>query len=386
LGYFNQPEAMAVSPDGSAVFLTGVVDNRRSAGYDGTVAYSAATGVKLWSAIYPGGAGYALAVSPDSATLYVTGGAGTLAYNAATGAVRWTDPSVVGTSVAISPDGSTLFVTDWTNAGAYVTGAYTAATGTSLWTASYAHPLLTDGPGIAVSPDGTTVYVWGGQDNNKFATLAYNAATGALRWASYYRSASGDTIPTSLAVSPDGSAVYLTGDSSTSTQELNYITVAYNAATGARLWVRGYNDAVNGDDTASSVTVSPDGSAVYVTGQGMGRSGYYDYATLAYNATTGATLWATRYNVPGQPAGAIFAGLSPGGSTLYVTGQVGYGYGTVAYDAATGTRLWVRTYTALNSAAITAAVNPVSPQVVVSGTGDGGTSGRQKYVTVSYRG
>jgi hypothetical protein len=46
--------------------------------------------------------------------------------------------------------------------------------------------------------------------------------------------------------------------------------------------------------------VSPDGSTVFVTGESAGTSGYQDYATVAYSASTGARLWTSRYDGPGN--------------------------------------------------------------------------------------
>lgn len=42
--------------------------------------------------------------------------------------------------------------------------------------------------------------------------------------------------------------------------------------------------------------MSPDGSEVFVTGYSIGNRTSYDYATLAYDASTGDQLWLRRYN------------------------------------------------------------------------------------------
>ncbi len=46
--------------------------------------------------------------------------------------------------------------------------------------------------------------------------------------------------------------------------------------------------------------MSPDGSEVFVTGFSFGSTSGGDYATLAYDASTGAELWAKRYSGPGN--------------------------------------------------------------------------------------
>ena len=70
---YSMADAMAVSPDGSRVFVTG-----KSRGDYATVAYSAAAGKQLWVSRYYGpgnglGAAASVAVSPAGTTAYVTG-------------------------------------------------------------------------------------------------------------------------------------------------------------------------------------------------------------------------------------------------------------------------------------------------------------------------
>jgi hypothetical protein len=64
--------------------------------------------------------------------------------------------------------------------------------------------------------------------------------------------------------------------------------VAYDASTGAQLWVERYNGPGKADDYAYALAVSPAGSGVFVTGESAGSTGSLDYATLAYGETCGA--------------------------------------------------------------------------------------------------
>jgi hypothetical protein len=195
----------------------------------------------------------------------------------------------------------------------------------------------------------------------------------------------------SVAASPAGDRVYVTGHSTGAGSRLDYATVAYRAATGARQWVRRYDGPGKNGDGARSVAVSPSGRTVFVTGTSFGRGTGDDYATLAYRAATGARQWVSRYNGPRNTFDvANSLAVDPTSGKVYVTGVVGAftesgDYATVAYRPATGTRLWVRFYNGPigTNVAQAVAVNPVTGAVVVTGDSFGKTSGWD-YATVAY--
>ena len=187
-----------------------------------------------------------------------------------------------------------------------------------------------------MSPDGTRVYVTGGSaglggiSDYDYATLAYDAASGAKIWVRSYQGPgySGD-YARALALSPDGTRIYVTGISPGVGTDADYATLAYDAASGAKIWARRYNGPVNFSDAARAIGVSPDGTRVYVTGGSVGATSDYDYATLAYDSASGASLWTRRYDGPA---------VSPDGSRVFVTGSSATSandddYATVAYSA-----------------------------------------------------
>ena len=142
-----------------------------------------------------------------------------------------------------------------------------------------------------------------------------------------------------MAVSPDGTAVFVTGTGGRAGKPNAYTTIAYSTATGAQLWLRRYSVSGNLEAIAHSVVVSPSGDTVYVTGDSLGdKTGIHvDYATLAYRAATGAQLWVQRYNGPANGIDAAqSAAVSPTMNRLFVTGfsqgqASGSDYLTIAY-------------------------------------------------------
>jgi sugar lactone lactonase YvrE len=297
--------AIVLSADGETVYVTGHQVGTQS-DYE-TVALDASTGARLWEAPLDGpGHGndvaYAIAVSPDGARLFVTGTVadenqidriGTAAYDAATGvrlwAARFGSPGPVGSissAIAASPDGATVYVTGSTPGRSgwddYVTVAYGAATGTMRWVSRYdgpAHFIDTAGD-MVLSGDGDVVYVTGtssrGIDNDDVATIALRAQDGRRRWVSRYDPTGVSEFAGSIALGPDGTRVYVAG-----TSVNDFLTLGLDAVTGQLIWDATYDGEAHDIDTAAAVAVDPGGLRVYVTGRSDGLDGF-DYATIAY--------------------------------------------------------------------------------------------------------
>jgi outer membrane protein assembly factor BamB len=362
-----------VSPDGSKVFVTGVTGQGSSTatGSDyATIAYDSTSGSELWVKRYNG---------PGSGT----------------DAAR---------ALGMSPDGSKVFVSGYstgsTSHGDFATVAYAASTGTKLWVSRYNGPSnSTDGAyALGVSPGGRRLFVTGGSigssSGNDYATVAYTASKGAELWVKRYNgAANGGDGARALGVSPDGSEVFVTGISGGSSGQ-DYATAAYDASTGAKLWVTRYDG--NYIDVADGLAVAPDGSKVFVTGYSQAStSGSEDYATAAYDASTGSQLWTRSYNGPGDGTDIARAvAVSLDGSEVFVTGQSTgsagpYDYATVAYDTSVGTKLWVSRYNATTDLsdqdqAFALGVSADGSKLFVSGQ-TAGSSNDQKYATVAYR-
>lgn len=308
---------LAVSPDGTVVFVTG--PSIGSGNEYATIASDASTGAQLWvrryhSPVSDNDIPTALDVSPDGSAVFVTGLSEhrsgsrndytTFAYDVATGTKLWLkrynspfDGSDEPHDLQVSPDGSAVFVTGtslhpsgWR--GDYVTVAYDPSSGAELWVDRY------DGPshgsdvaiGIGVSPDGSAMFVTGtsarsNAGSTDYATIAYEASTGKKLWHRRFSGRRDSNTASALGVSPDGSVVVVTGTSYDQANYNDYATVAYEASTGQRLWLKRYNGRANDSDQSRALALSPDGSAVYVTGSSIGRGVQHDYATLAYRVT-----------------------------------------------------------------------------------------------------
>ncbi len=413
--------AVAVSPAGDKVFVTG----ESNSGY-ATVAYTTATGARLWVQRYHGPSEWtdyatAIAVSPTGKVVYVTGTSvgttpgdyATIAYNASTGARLWVqryngpgNSYDTAFAIAVSPNGKTVIVTGG-NGGVvtdtdYVTIAYNAATGARTWLKRYDGPAGLDDSGISVAINraGTTAFVtgtsWSRKTHYDIATIAYRVSDGAQRWLKRYSGPGvGDDYGLSVGVSPSGKSVFVTGRSTGAKSAYDYVTIAYNAASGAQQWVTRYNGTGNARDEANALAVNPAGTTVYVTGFSTGRTSRYDCVTIAYNSATGAQRWVKRYN--GTATGdAICAAVvaNPNGKVIYVTGTgsgrgTWYDYLTIAYNAVTGARIWARFYNgpAPKSAdgAMAAAVSPTGDRVFVTGYSQGSGAGPD-YATIAYKG
>ncbi len=361
---------------------------------------------QVWAARFEGAGGNTVAsavkVSPGGSTVYVTGGSqpvigtydfATVAYNAVTGAQRWRSyyagPGPGGFPAAwpvVSPDGNVVYVTGPSGGSTtgldYATVAYDAVTGAQLWVSRYNGPGNGDdgSTSLTLSSDGHTLYVTGGSpgagSQNDCATIAYDAATGAQLWVSRYNGpGNGKDYALGVVANRAGTRVYVTGGSTGSRSNFDYATIAYRASDGAQLWVRRFNGTANAKDYAHGLALSPNGQTVFVTGASRDRDHGVDYATIAYNAATGSTRWVRRYNGPGNNTDdAIAIAVGSGGQRVYVTGHsqgraTGQDYATIAYSAVTGTQLWVSRFNG------TASKDDQATALVV------GPSGKTVYVT-----
>jgi hypothetical protein len=400
----DQARAIAVGPKGSRVFVTGGSDSGGFDGYDYvTVAY-AASGKRIWTARYDSGnppfygeshdVAAAIALSPDGSRIFVTGRGGesgyvTVAYDAATGKQLWASSydEFGANAITVSPDGSKVFVTGDT-AGSAVPGmstvAYDASTGAPLWVGKGA----VDGNAITASPDGSEVFVAGAGPD--YLTTAFDASSGKQIWSQRYGRKGLYESAQALGVTPGGGRVLVTG---TTAGGKAFTTFAYDSRTGHQEWSRGYK---TGGGDAEDLRISPGGKRVFVTATSPNPThrNAQDYATIAYRVATGKEEWARRYGGPGQRNYINYAhalAVSAGGSKVFVTGSSAGGfypnYATVAYKASSGSKLWAKRYDGpahRKDNANALAVSPTAPRLFVTGSSLGRRT-HTDYATAAYR-
>ena len=376
--------ALAVSRDGATVYVSGVdisqVADEGSVNTHKTVAVDSTTGAPRWK-VKAGGD--FVEVSPSGTQLYTvrsacpsdfhsysTGCADyyeVKALNAQTGATRWKASHDTGTnggdtpfSTSLSPDGDRLFVT-----GQGATVALSAVDGTTLWssfeeTDTY-WAMATSSDGSRVITTGQTCQPDGSVPCNLYATKVHNSSTGAVEWLARLEGQTEGgpagslawfgTWPEdgSLAVGrgPAGDRVYVTGyagfntDTNVPFARLDYdgLTIAYDLGTGAEVWQGRFSGTEAGtEENGWYVEASRDGSTVYVSGRAYstgpsGGGGPRDFATLAYDAVSGARRWTARYN--SAPNGADTdvpdggMALARDGSRLFLAGTFNPTHGAV---------------------------------------------------------
>jgi hypothetical protein len=196
-----------------------------------------------------------------------------------------------------------------------------ASDGTLLWRVDLARTL----PSIArllVDAAGNAYLALNSVGDGQDIQVHKYSPSGVLLWSQVISSGPfANDIATSLALSPDESDVVVTGDIAGGA---TWITAAYNATTGARRWL------VTAAEGTAARDVVVDAARVYVTGQSFTGAGTpaltYFLTVVAYDRATGARLWRTdKTPADGSYAMGLWMAKAPDGS-LVVAGQANRGF------------------------------------------------------------
>jgi hypothetical protein len=204
----------------------------------------------------------------------------------------------------------------------------------------FAHAIEVDNWGNAY----VTGYSAGSGTGNDYATIKYYP-NGDTAWVRRYNGpANNSDIGYAIVVDTSGNA-YVTGYSAGSGTSNDYATIKYYP-NGDTVWARRYNGPGNGNDQAYAIAVDISDNA-YITGYSAGSGTGWDYATIKYYPN-GDTAWVRRYNGPGNGNDQAYAITVDTSRNVYVTGwSVGSGtgndYATIKYYP-NGDTAWVRRY------------------------------------------
>ncbi|MHB1875347.1 MAG: outer membrane protein assembly factor BamB family protein [Streptosporangiaceae bacterium] len=214
--------------------------------------------------------------------------------------------------------------------------------------------------------------------------VAYSAATGKPLWQRSAGIAPGLPGRAALVITPDGRTVVVAATSHAAHDKpRSYLTIGYNAASGAQRWARAYGGSRQNSSVAA-LGLSPSGRTIYVTGLSQNPPANITvFATIAYNAVTGATAWARIDRAAPAPNQA---GIAVGRSGMvYLIGTL---VATVAYSPA-GRQVWSRrvgSRSSMTTVASSVVVSPASGDVYVTGFTGGQSTRSENYLTVARRG
>jgi PKD repeat protein len=203
-----------------------------------------------------------------------------------------------------------------------------ASDGTPLWRVDPSVGFLPTVGRLLVDADGNAYLAVNGRGTG--ASIQKYSPSGAVLWSRLDSTGGGYAFATSLALSPDGADVAVTGSV---LGGATWITAVYDATTGVRRWQ------VTAPEGTAARDIVVDGTRVYVTGQGVTGAGTpalaYFLTVIAYDRATGARLWRRdRKPADGYDAAGLWIAMAPNGS-LVATGQTNRGFldwYTVAFE------------------------------------------------------
>jgi len=226
----------------------------------------------------------------------------------------------------------------------FVTIKY-STNGDQLWVSRFeSDGYYIDTPAGIATDDLGGVYVSGteitlGSDED-YLTVKYDASTGAELWSAFHDQANQDDRVAGLAVDDSGN-VFVSGTSFAS-EQWSYLTIKYDSD-GFQKWVNTYSNDSRYMYNARSMDIDNVGN-IYITGRSYLEQTKWDYTTVKLNAQ-GETQWASVYNGPANENDTALMINADSAGNVYVTGvssaaETNEDYTTIKYDS-NGTEIWV---------------------------------------------
>lgn len=188
------------------------------------------------------------------------------------------------------------------------------------------HQQAPDGPSrfhdAVLSHDGRVAYFVGAYHTHTtgsdLITMAVAVPTGQVLWKSRYdgpsSSSEGDVQNVEsrhLALTPDGSKLVVATSSITYGQGLDMVTIAYQASNGTQLWASRYNGPASRNDRVAGVDVDAQGHVV-TAGTTEDAQGFGSWAVLGHDLATGARTWSRIFTNPCNQERAFGVALAGG--------------------------------------------------------------------------
>jgi YVTN family beta-propeller protein len=354
----TSPEAVAVSPDGSAAYVANAGENSLSVVsiVNGT-AKLVSPQISSSSFSFPD----AIAIAPDGRTVWVASlGTGTVVPVTIPGG-RVGTPIAVGldpTGLAITPDGRHLLVANSGN-GTVADVSLTSGSVSSFALEPTASGFVTP-QAIAISPDGATAYVTD-TANNLVVPVAIASET------------PGDPVavgsdPSAVVVSPDGARVYVADQLS---DQISVIDVSTGAPTPVA------TIATNGSPDALALTPDQAPRAAFSLTPGLAGAPTAFDASSSLTTPSGGSLTYTWNFGDGSPVTTtdapstthVYANPGVYTATLTVTDAAGTST-VVVFTGQTASRNGGPSATTTQTLAVQAASSGAAPEALVTGNGN----------------
>ena len=250
--------------------------------------------------------------------------------------------------------------------------ALAAAQPLQTWVARYGSAQSDDDPAsVAVDRQGNVIVTGSSFGSGPdFLTVKYGPDRAEL-WTAHYGNRLTDR-PAALAVDDSGN-VYVAGTTGIDAADCDYLTIKYSSD-GTECWVRQYDGAGHGLDSAQSIAVDRQGNA-YVTGaSASARSGHdFDCVTIKYSSD-GDVVWADTFNRR-DSADDFGRGIAlDAAGNVYVAGTCAGQVALIHYRP-NGDTAWARYHAGgTGSAAVALALDRFA-RVFVTGTQSSGATG-----------
>ena len=167
------------------------------------------------------------------------------------------------------------------------------------WARNYNDPINQTDRIIDADFDAVTgsIYVTGVSDSTvgfNYVTIKYSSA-GQIVWRKRFVGPQFQDSPNAIRYDPVNNAVYVTGKSKGATTNFDWLTIRYNAATGAIVWSKTYNGTQNGNDEAIDLDIDATGN-IYVLGNVLETCADHLNTILIKYSPIGTVAWTNYIN------------------------------------------------------------------------------------------